>query len=92
MFGIRVFSLYRCHADVEPAQEFLVPVHAPVGRDVELAAMQQDHIGGVRERAQLLALREHLLIGHPLHDQIRRVVGDRVVLIPPGLGRRDHPL
>ncbi len=31
------------------------------------------------ESVHLFALREHLLVGHPLHRQVRRVVGDRVV-------------
>ena len=90
MFGNRVFGLNRRDADVEAAQEVIVPVHAAVGRDVELAAVQQGHAGGVRERAQLIALGEHLLVGHPLHDEVRRVIGDRVVPIPPCPGGRDH--
>ena len=73
----------RRDADVEPAQEVLVPVDAAVGRDVQLAAVQQGHARSVSASARSsAALREHLLVGHPLHDQVGRVVGDRVVRVP----------
>ena len=44
---------------------------------------------GAVEGPHLVALGQHLLVGHPLEEQVRRVVGDRVVLVPPP-GRRGH--
>jgi hypothetical protein len=92
LLGNRVSGLHRGDAQVEPAQEVLVPVHAAIGGDVELAAVQQDHADRVRERAQLVALREDLLVGHPLHDEVGCVVGDRVVLVAAFRGGGDHSL
>jgi hypothetical protein len=40
----------------------------------------------------LLPLGQHLLVGHPLHDQVRRVVGDGVVLVSAPPRRVGHRL
>ncbi len=42
--------------------------------------------------AHLLALGEHLLDSHPLHEQVRRVVGDRVIGVTARGGGRHHRL
>ena len=83
--------VHRGHADVEAGQEVRWPVDAAIGRDVELGAVQQRQAAASslqpagRQVPDLLALGEHLVVGHPLHDQIGRVVGDGVVLVAAGL-------
>ena len=42
------------------------------------------------QRPQLLALREDLLVGHPLHRQVRRVIGDGVVGVAQRRGGLQH--
>src|SRR4249920_3415022 len=78
-------------ADVEPLEEVGVPVHVALGADVELGPVQQGHLR-VRglQRPELLPLREHLLVRHPLHEQVRGVVRHRVVRVPQLGGCREH--
>ncbi len=84
------------HADVEAIEEVGWPVHRPVRSDVEFGPVQQVHwrraVGseaGVK-LAHLLPLGQHFLAGHPLHEQVRRVIGDGVVRVTAGTGCRHH--
>ena len=82
----------RGHPDVEPLQEPGPPVHSPVRVDVELGPVQEDQLAFGSQLFHPLALGEHLLIGHALHVQVRRVVGDGVVGVGKAAGCRDHLL
>ena len=92
--GLLEVRVHRGDADVEPGQEVRVPVHRAVRADVELGAVQQHDAPGevCCQRPHLLPLGQHLLVGHPLHDQVRRVVGDGVVLVSAPPRRVDHRL
>ena len=83
--------VHRRHGDVEARQELLVPVHRAVGVDVELGAVEQAHlrVAGL-ELGDLHALGQDLLVGHPLHREVGRVVGDGVVGVPVFGGGLDH--
>ena len=70
-----------------------VPVDLAVGIDVQLGAVQQLHLGVRRaEPVDLLALRQDLVVGHPLHVEVGRVVGDREVAIAELARAGDHLL
>ncbi len=81
-------GVHRRHADVESRQEIFRPVDGPVGGDVQLGAVQQHHRAAAvvvepgLQAGQLLPLGQDLLGRHPLHDQVRGVVGDGEVLVP----------
>jgi len=105
--GLAEVGVHRGDADVEPRQEVRVPVDGPVRGGIQLGAVQQRHCAAVcaglpgqsaDQGADLPPLGEHLLVGHPLHEQVRRVVGDRVIGIAPvsrgghHLLQRGHPV
>ncbi len=92
--GLLEVRVHRGDADIEPGQEVRVPVHRAVRADVELGAVQQHEAPGevCCQRPHLLPLGQHLLVGHPLHDQVRRVVGDGVVLVSAPPRRVGHRL
>ena len=75
-----------------PARKSSGPVDVAVRVDVQLGAVQQRHVVVRLERAEALALREDLVVGHPLHRQVRRVVGHGVVRVAQRRGRVQHLL
>src|SRR5581483_5955203 len=86
-------GVHRGDAQVEAGQEVVVPVDAARRVDVQLGAVQQHHVGvAALQGGDLLALGEHLLVGHPLHEKVRRVVGDGVVVVPQSGRGGDHVL
>ena len=81
----------RRHREVEPLQERSRPVDRSVGIDVQLRSVQQCHPWvAFLERLQLRSLSEHLLVRHPLHRQVRRMVRHGVVGVALGGRRRQH--
>ena len=76
--------------DVEAGEEVLGPVEGAIGLDVELGAVEQGDSRRAFESANLLSLFEGLLVGHALHVEQRRVVGDREVGVAARLGGGDH--
>ena len=59
----------------------------PCSRSHCMAAVGRDPLG---QLAQLVPLLQHLLGGHPLHEQVRRVIGDREIVVPARPCRGDH--
>src|SRR5262249_32509866 len=83
----------RGDGQVEVTQDLRWPVNLPAGVDVELGTVQQGHPSVLAvHAAHPLALGEHLLDGHSLYEQVRCVVGDRVIGVAACGGSRHHRL
>ena len=88
--GLVEIGVHRSDQDVEAGEEVVVPVEGAVGGDVEFGAVQQLDAETARQLGQLAALLERLVPGHPLHRQLRGVIGDGAVTISVAGRGGDH--